>query len=187
MSNISETPKTSLMSKVGLSAIESLHETQSQDCFTSIWLFLAKEVKEQKNPLLDAAPLLQSTARAKIHPKTDCRLISLLIPGHRFRRAGGHFWKERLVAGRGEDHRGQLAWQGQRGGNRAGFCSHWVLVAIAKVAGLDCKLSLRRSELQCMLCIAGFSMKVTTASPWKGVAYTREAPIQLVSLHCNYR
>ena len=62
----------------------------------------------------------------------------------------GHFWKERLVAGRGEDHRGQLAWRGQRGGNRAGFCSHWVLVAIAKVAGLDCKLSLRRSELHAL-------------------------------------
>ena len=148
MSNIWETPKTSLKSKV--LQLNLFKETQSQDCFTSIWLFLAKEVKEQKNPLLDAAPLLQSTARAKIHPKTDCRLISLLIPGHRFRRAGGHFWKERLVAGRGEDHRGQLAWQGQRGGNRAGFCSHWVLVAIAEVAGLDCKLSLRRSELHAL-------------------------------------
>ena len=39
------------------------------------------EKKTQINPPLDT-PLVQSRALVqKIHPKTDCRLISLLIPG----------------------------------------------------------------------------------------------------------
>ena len=39
------------------------------------------EKKSPINPPLDT-PLVQSSALVqKIHPKTDCRLISLLIPG----------------------------------------------------------------------------------------------------------
>ena len=53
---------------------------------------------------------------------------------------------------RGRPSVGNLPGKVRGGGNRAGFCSHWVLVAIAKVAGLDCKLSLRRSELHALYC-----------------------------------
>ena len=100
--------------------------------------------KTQINPPLDT-PLVQSRVLVqKIHPKTDCRLISLLIPGLGFRRVAlRHFWGvvgktgSRQVRGGGKT---SATVSKAKGGNRAGFCSPRVLVAVAKATELDCKL-----------------------------------------------
>ena len=144
--------------------------------------------KTQINPPLDT-PLVQRSALVqKIHPKTDCRLISLLIPGLGFRRVAlRHFWgggrKDWQQAGQ---RRGKTTAtvSKAKGGNRAGFCSPRVLVAIAEATELDCKLW--RVSL---LCIADFfsnSYFYIFQAPSCFVCITSQQCLYQYNLSCNH-